>query len=486
MSAEAPRKRRRAVSHSTPLVPREELQAFWQNVTADDTREVDLFLSTHPDVLATWKGHDSLLQSGPFVTYARCETDTPCVGALLLFYAHGFAIAPGCFPALLSAFFGESLKGDAVIQTYTDSINKRLEAFVKLNSANATVLLAAAAAAQNLSAFQFFYGKLKKHGLAFDVNTAVKGPNILRSVVAWCDPSVRRELVPDIMTKCTLGYVLECSDSGAGGMMPSNVLEDIVCVRDVELLAVVLRKLKNQAPQNVLTAAAQFAIKLHAAGTAPAFEELESMIVQLTATLDGVHIGALHAHVRTLKECAIATKRVLDNDLSNPLYKQACNVLGALPKVLAACAAAEKECRASAFKDMGTTETAFIEDDTHFQEQYQRHYKVIEVHADTVKQVHALTSKCRALEDALAAHSSNLRVIQTQTATIAKLRAEMVSADPSPMQQAEQELQKSVDDIIQDLETRLLSLQLPVAPTSGHAAAAARRALSPIPVAIRK
>jgi hypothetical protein len=486
MSAEAPRKRRRAVSHSTPLVPREELQAFWQSVSADDTREVDLFLSTHLDLAATWKGHDSLLQLGPFVTYARCETDTPCVGALLLFYAHGFAVAPACFPALLSAFFGDVFKGDAVIQTYTDTVNKRLEAFVKLNSTNATVLLAAASAAQNLSAFQFFYGKLKKHGLAFDISAVSKGPNILRSVVGWCDPAVRRELVPDIMAKCTLGYVLECTENGAGGMLPRNVLEDIVCVRDVELLAVVLRKLKNQVPQDLLMAAAQFAIKLHAAGTAPAFEELESMIVQLTATLDGVHVGGLHAHVRTLKECAIATKRVLANDLTNPLYKQACNVLGALPKVLAACAAAEAECRTSAFKEMATSETAFIEDDTHFQEQYKRHYKVIEVHADTVKQVHALATKCRVLEDTLAAHSSNLRVIQAQTATIAKLRTEMTSGDAGPVQQAEQELQKSVEDIITDLETRLLSLQLPVAPTSGHAAAAARRAFSPVPIALRK
>jgi hypothetical protein len=62
----------------------------------------------------------------------------------------------------------------------------------------------------------------------------------------------------------------------------------------------------------------------------------------------------------------------------------------------------------------------------------------------------------------------------------------MTSGDAGPVQQAEQELQKSVDDIITDLETRLLSLQLPVAPTSGHAAAAARRAFSPVPIALRK
>ncbi len=439
-----------------PEAPNEDLPGFWCDVQQDAVADVDLFLRTYTGTVLHWKTHATALQTGPLEKYAMCgktedPTAKPQYGSLLVFYAHGFQLPEACVLDMLQTFFGPRGQLEADIRALSAAITRRLEVEMKSDPSLLATVLVAAARAQNLSAFQHFL-HVPKPKLLFDV-TLQKRPSVLRAVAVWEDPIVRKELVTEVLSRSTAAYILEdCQQSE-----PRTLLQDVACLPDPELMAIILTKLKSHLPQRMLVDAAVVGAKLHAATAMnpDSAGKLEAVLVQLTACMDEAHIGFLHEHLETLKQCALTTKRAVEvEDRSNPLYVQACTVLSFLPKVQATCDVAHRLCVSAQQAKTAKFAVETMAAEKQFAERYRAQLQAQEMHAATQLRADALAVKCASYERLIADQAANLRAIQTLTATVQTLRS-------GPEEAA---LRNSVDATLQDLDTRLLALQLPVAP----------------------
>ena len=480
----APKKRVRAATESEPT--KEERHDFWQAVAAESTQEMDEFLRAFPETVMHWKAHPEAMQQGPMVQYANVGVDllpiTPgkvqpqvkCA-SLLVLYGHGFLLAPAAYKPMLRYFFSVEATRDPGIQSLTDVITRRLEGEAKTKPAFLAAVLYAAAKHENLTAFQHFFhvGQTQKKRLLFDT-TLDRDTNVLRAVATWGDVVVRRELVPDVMAKCTLAYILE--ESGPGEL--HSLLQDVACLPDADLLSLILTKVGVQhIPQKALVDAAAAAMKwftrMDQTADPACAARYESIIVQLTANMDGAHLGLLEASIQTIKDCAIVTKRHLANNTIDPRYGQSCAVLHMLPQVEATCVAAAKERTAVDFHELISAEEAVKKEEVAYQARFTTHLQALANYTDVCRR---LADRDKQVADLAAFQVDSRRLIQALTATVAKL-----SSVPE-----EAALQRSAEDTLHELDARLLGLQLPVAPI---AAASALPAAAPVlapPLTIRK
>ncbi len=451
-------RKRQCLEGPTP----QDKSAFWNAVENDDAESVFEFLTKNADLGDVWRRNEVALMPLLESRTASGNAQHQASLSLAVFYRCGFALPDVAWYFALNSWLG-SLQSDPRFRVHFPPIMERLEKDVKHKPWLLEVLLVAAATQQNSAVFQVFFPRGAKR-CVFDVQPGrlMNMPSLLQAVVNWQDAKLRRDYVTDVLARCSAAYVL-LNTYTAVEDDASNALESAVVVADPDIVRLLVQRIKTDNTASVCGDAAARALRLSLSRLAKGASILNPQLAEVHAMLmecmDERCLGGFHEHFAQLRHSLL----YLRSSGRPPFANHYPGVVDMLSK----CEALFRVVTESAMqKQAALTGSAVLRyevEQSAFQDRLESYVTVAKQTQILAEENEVLKARMHTMQSVLQKQAHLLHAVTRQAKQIEALK------------DAQQpEFQKLLDSpFIQEMETRLLKLQLPQVPVSPPASLSA-------------